>query len=79
VAELAEIGLQSLYHRVKNEVQGSESIPTFYLQRNLSKPYHIDYAFVPEDLIEGSDIEVGRSSDWLSVSDHMPLILDISQ
>jgi exonuclease III len=79
VAELAEIGLQSLYHRVTNEAQGSESIPTFFLQRNLSKLYHIDYAFLSHDLIEGSDIEVGRSSDWLSVSDHMPLILDISQ
>ncbi|MDP3517868.1 MAG: endonuclease/exonuclease/phosphatase family protein [Pseudohongiella sp.] len=79
VAELAEIGLQSLYHRVTNETQGSESIPTFYLQRNLSKPYHIDYAFLSADLMEGSNIEVGRSSDWLSVSDHMPLILDISQ
>lgn len=73
VAELAEIGLHSLYHRVSNEAQGAETTPTFYLQRNLSKPYHIDYAFVSDDLVGGSEIEVGKSPDWLYVSDHMPL------
>ena len=75
VAELAEIGLQSLYHRVMNEAQGSESIPTFYLQRNLSKPYHIDYAFVSEDLIGEWGLEVGSASDWIAVSDHVPIII----
>ena len=73
VAELDEIGLQSLYHRVSNEAQGAETTPTFYLQRNLSKPYHIDYAFVSEDLIDTCELEVGAAHEWLALSDHMLL------
>lgn len=75
VAELAELGLHSLYHRITNEAQGSESAPTFYLQRNLSKAYHIDYAFVSNDMIGCSNLEIGKSMEWLQLSDHMPVIV----
>lgn len=74
VAELANAGIRSLYHHAMQEEQGAESIPTFYLQRNLSKPYHIDYVFVSSDLISTSSLEIGKSSDWLPLSDHVPLV-----
>lgn len=77
VAELSQIGLHSLYHHAFEEPQGQESKPTFYLQKNLNKPYHIDYVFVSEDLLSTSQIEVGKQEDWLHASDHMPIIVTI--
>lgn len=79
VAELADMGLTSLYHKAMKEEQGAESMPTFYLHRNLAKPYHIDYAFVSEDLMKYYDVQVGSPSDWLSISDHMPLALTLKE
>lgn len=51
VAELEEIGLFSIYHQQFKEKQGAELTPTFYLQRNIKKPYHIDYAFVSKQYL----------------------------
>ena len=78
VDELSEIGLNSLYHFQKKESQGSETQPTFYLQKNLSKSYHIDYCFVSDDLISNCQIEIGKIEQWVKISDHVPLIISIS-
>lgn len=61
VAELCNLGIQSLYHRMNKEEQGQESEPTFFMQRNLSKPYHIDYAFASNDLADDCRVVVGES------------------
>jgi exonuclease III len=78
VSELDEIGFSSLYHLAMNERQGFESRPTFFLHRNLQKPYHIDYAFAHRDQIPltSAKFQVGEPSDWLQHSDHMPVIID---
>lgn len=73
VRELEEIGIHSLYHRSKRIAQGAESEPTFYMHRNLAKPYHIDYAFVSSQWLDSSTVEVGLAENWLAHSDHMPL------
>jgi exodeoxyribonuclease-3 len=78
VEELADIGLQSVYHHQKSERQGEETTPTFFLQRNLNKSYHIDYVFVSNDLLQHCKVQIGDSRQWLSVSDHMPMSLDIN-
>jgi len=78
IGEIAELDIYSLYHHRKNEDQGSESKPTFYLHRNKNRSYHIDYAFVSEDLLNSSDIEIGSIGDWLPLSDHMPITITIS-
>jgi exonuclease III len=78
VRELEEIGIKSLYHHMHDEVQGKESKPTFFLQRKLEKPYHIDYVFVSESLIHDKcDIKVGDRDKWLEISDHLPLLAEI--
>lgn len=78
VKELADLGLQSHYHRHFEEAQGRESSPTFYMQRKVDKPYHIDYVFGgPEWAIES--VEVGQVSDWLHHSDHMPVVVDLKR
>lgn len=78
VAELAELGFQSQYHRVFDEEQGQETRPTFFLQRNPQKPYHIDYAFTSADLTNKCSLQVGEYDDWITVSDHVPLTLIIN-
>jgi len=77
IKELEDIGLKSLFHYKFNEKQGNESMPTFYLHRNLEKPYHIDYAFVSKEYIN-SNITVGNKEKWLLLSDHLPLIIETS-
>lgn len=78
VDELEEMGLKSLYHAQHREKQGLESTPTFYMCRNENRPYHIDYAFLPENIIKRSQITIGEKTKWLEVSDHLPLIVDIA-
>lgn len=77
VKELNEIGLQSIYHYQTGERQGSEKSPTFYLHRNKSKPYHIDYVFASSDLIDTCDLKIGNFEEWITSSDHMPLVVEI--
>jgi exonuclease III len=77
VSALQELGLESTYHAVLGVPQGKEQDPTFYLQRKLSKPYHIDYAFVPRDWIGSCTIQVGKAPEWIKLSDHMPVTVEI--
>jgi hypothetical protein len=77
ISELSDLGLQSIYHQLIDEQQGLESMPTFYLQRNLNKPYHIDYAFASADLVGSCKLDIGKSIDWLHLSDHMPLVVTV--
>lgn len=77
VRELKEIGIESLYHKYWREEQGKETRPTLFLQKNLKKPYHIDYVFGSMDFQNGiKKMEVGEVHQWLKISDHMPLICE---
>jgi len=78
VQELKDLKIVSLYHTLTNEKQGEEATPTFYLQRKTSKPYHIDYIFLSEELITNdTKMRIGNLETWLQVSDHMPIFLDL--
>jgi endonuclease/exonuclease/phosphatase family metal-dependent hydrolase len=43
----------------------------------MTKPYHIDYAFASADLVGRCELDVGKSIDWLHLSDHMPLVVTV--
>lgn len=73
---LQEKGIESIYHLVNNEEQGKEKIPTFYLQKNLEKPYHIDYFFGSKYFQKLKDFKVEHHNDWIKLSDHVPLIFE---
>jgi exodeoxyribonuclease-3 len=75
--ELEQLGLRSQYHYVHNEKPGQESIPTFFMHRNILKSYHIDYAFTSVDLTNRSTVQLPPAKHWLPVSDHVPLVLEI--
>ncbi len=69
--------IHSLYHHQTSEQQGLEKHPTFYMHRKQDKPYHIDYACLSSSLLPHSRLEIGDSNQWLQLSDHMPLVLDV--
>jgi len=77
VSLLAASNIQSVYHKFFNQQQGAEAHPTFFLQRNKKKPYHIDYCFASADILEKLQyIEIGRYKKWAAHSDHSPLIIN---
>lgn len=66
--------IESLYHSQFQEAQGEESLPTFFLQKNKIKPYHIDYCFVSEEIYKKNyKVEVGAYDEWIQISDHVPI------
>ncbi|MFK3891852.1 endonuclease/exonuclease/phosphatase family protein [Sphingomonas sp. NPDC079357] len=78
VLALSRLGFDSLYHHAMAEQQGLETHPTFYLQRNMGKAYHIDYFFAHVAMYGSApSITVGKAAEWLAISDHMPVLLTI--
>ena len=79
IQHLKDIGFCSLYHSAYSEEQGNESKATFFLHRHLDKPYHIDYLFAHTDRWNPASLrlEVGSPSEWIKLSDHMPIIVEL--
>lgn len=78
VRELNEINIRSLYHEFFKEDQGQETLPTFFLQRNQNKKYHIDYIFADKyKFAKINDFKVINEDHWFSISDHLPLITEL--
>ena len=77
---LQNFKIESLYHKQQNESHGLESLNTFFMNRNLDKPYHIDYVFASHDIIKnGYNLTLGNPTEWIDKSDHVPMILDIKE
>jgi exodeoxyribonuclease III len=71
---LAKKDIQSCYHHYFSEDHGLELQASFYLYRHQNKPYHLDYCFASNSLLEKmSSMVVGKYDDWHLLSDHMPL------
>ncbi len=76
---LKQFSIESVYHKQFNEVQGKESLKTYFMYRNIEKPYHIDYIFASENILKnGYNLAIEDTNRWIDKSDHVPLILDIS-
>lgn len=70
--------ISSIYHASKQVKFGNERGSTLYFRKNRQTPYHIDYIFAPVDLINcRKPVSLGKYDDWISLSDHMPLIAEI--
>jgi exonuclease III len=74
---LDELGLRSMYHESTGANPGDEQHSTFYLHRDLAKPYHIDYIFASNGLRKRAQFKCYDIDPWLTYSDHMPLAVDI--
>ncbi|WP_416866626.1 MAG: endonuclease/exonuclease/phosphatase family protein [Imperialibacter sp.] len=73
---LQKKGILSLYHLMRGEEQGKEFTPTFFLQKNPGKPYHIDYFFASEDFHAPKQFQIEPHEKWIRISDHVPLVLE---
>ena len=78
VRKLHRLGLVSAYHAVRHQAHGAERQPTFFEYRHHTRPYHIDYVFVPGAWRRRlAAVTVGRHSRWSRWSDHMPISVDL--
>ncbi|MCO5242132.1 MAG: endonuclease/exonuclease/phosphatase family protein [Chitinophagaceae bacterium] len=76
---LKQYDIESLYHKQFNEEHGKESLKTFFMYRNVEKPYHIDYVFASKNIIQnGYKLTLETSEKWIDKSDHIPLILEVN-
>jgi len=74
---LQGLGLESLYHFNQSEPQGQELTPIFFMNRRLTKPHHIDYAFFSLNILRGASLQIDDTDGWLEHSDHMPLAVTL--
>jgi exodeoxyribonuclease III len=78
VGRLRKLGLESAYHGFFKQTQGAEKHPTFWFTKNKKKVYHLDYIFLSGQLFPKlKHVEVGHHKDWLSFSDHAPVLVDL--
>lgn len=76
---LSTYDILSLYHKQENLNHGLEKDFTFYMYRNIQKKYHIDYIFTSSKIVSnGFKLTIGEVMDWINLSDHTPLILEIN-
>lgn len=71
-----KLGLISAYHERMKCRHGAERHPTLYHCYKPNRPFHIDYCFVPK-IWKISNVAVGDYKDWITESDHCPLIVDV--
>jgi exodeoxyribonuclease III len=72
-----DFNLASSYHWFSGEPHGQESKPTFYLHWKEQKPFHIDYCFAPIEWCKHiQSIHIGKFSEWETISDHRPLLVE---
>lgn len=72
-----ELGLVSAYRHRSDKSPGEETCATYYHQWDESKPFHIDYCFVPKswcDRLIGVTVEPFKA---FRQSDHRPLTVEI--
>lgn len=76
---LSKKKIYSLYHSQENCNQGDEKKATFYMYRSEEKPYHIDYCFASDSILaKGFNLSIGAINDWIEISDHVPLTIDLT-
>lgn len=75
VEVLQKKGIESVYHRHFNQIQGKEQHPTLFMYRHFDKPYHLDYCFASKQMLEKlKSVKIGDFDFWKPYSDHVPII-----
>lgn len=75
---LAPLDLVSAYHEHSGEGFGEESQATYFHHGQDKTVAHLDYCFLPASWATHiTDVRVQRGENWQTVSDHLPLIVDV--
>ena len=78
VERFRNLGLESAYHVSSGNPHGAERDPTHWNMKKKDAAYHIDYAFLSRPLLSKlRGVVVGRCDDWLALSDHAPVLVDL--
>lgn len=78
VSRMSSLGLESAYHTFNREAQGAETQPTFHFRRKREAVY-IDYIFLSKLLMSNlKAVNVGKFEEWIHLSDHMPVVVDVA-
>jgi exonuclease III len=79
VERFRKLGMESAYHVFSGIRQGSERRhPTLWFRKSKNTAYHIDYVFLSRRLLSKlKRVVVGRCDDWLSLSDHAPVLVEL--
>jgi exodeoxyribonuclease III len=78
VSRFRKLGMESAYHEFFGDTQGAERHPTLWFRKNKDNPYHVDYVFMSRPLLSKlRTVVVGRCDDWLTSSDHAPVLVEI--
>lgn len=78
VERFRRLEMESAYHVFSHESQGAERCPTLWFRKASSAAYHIDYAFLGRPLLAKlTGVMVGRREEWISWSDHAPLLVEL--
>lgn len=73
-----EFGVVSAYHHRHGVEHGAEEHATYFHQRNIDNPWHIDFCFLPHAWAEKiRAVEVLDGEPWIGLSDHRPLVVDV--
>ena len=75
-SKLEDLGFNSAYHSQTADQFGSEETATFFHTKQESKKYHIDYLYLKS--LKSRSVELGKYEDWIKLSDHSPLIVELS-
>ena len=76
---LNKMNILSFYHKYYEQEQGEELTPTYFHWKKLEKEFHIDYVFGSEKIYKNlQNMEIGQYDNWIDVSDHMPMILNMN-
>ena len=69
--------IYSIYHKYFNEEHGEETRPTYFFHNKESKSFHIDYCFASLKLLSNISYSMGTYNEWIKLSDHVPIIVDV--
>ena len=79
-SRLQPLGLVSAYHHMHpDEPFGGEKCRTyFHLGKDDASAQHLDYCFLPREWAARIvKVDVRPYAEWRSVSDHVPLVVDL--
>lgn len=71
--------LASAWHVYTGEMQGQESVFTYYQGWKRDKPFHIDFIFYPPEFFDLNSVSLGAYEQYVEtkISDHVPMTANL--
>ena len=63
-------------HNLTGDGPCGEKSMTFYQARHLNNPYHLDFIYAGENVV--NEFEILDSYKWITLSNHLPIVFKIN-